>query len=250
MRHKQLPGQRSEIWQHSDLTLTHYNQNINKDETSQISNKLPGAKQKSCKAWTLSSSCLLRSLFLQGMSVFCSTVTECWDHDPEARLTAHCVVERFNAMQHTDEEAVLEDGGEGGERQEWEKTGSGESVPLSIFLFHNQKQSETPGRHVWTLGFSLVLTPWALLHPVAVWVHTDSPVINLQTDTDSKGKKKSCLSGRKMLDFNTWQRLGLIGGKANLEEQEVLRWREFKNKLMMMENTGCSDWLRADLWSE
>ncbi|XP_024143078.1 TGF-beta receptor type-2 [Oryzias melastigma] len=54
----------------------------------------------------------------QGMSVFCSTVTECWDHDPEARLTAHCVVERFNAMQHTDEEAVLEDGGEGGERQE------------------------------------------------------------------------------------------------------------------------------------
>uniref|UniRef100_A0A8C2ZM30 Serine/threonine-protein kinase receptor n=1 Tax=Cyclopterus lumpus TaxID=8103 RepID=A0A8C2ZM30_CYCLU len=32
----------------------------------------------------------------EGMGVFCSTVTECWDHDPEARLTAHCVVERFN----------------------------------------------------------------------------------------------------------------------------------------------------------
>ncbi|XP_058470243.1 TGF-beta receptor type-2 isoform X2 [Solea solea] len=35
----------------------------------------------------------------QGMSTFCSTITECWDHDPEARLTAHCVVERFNVLQ-------------------------------------------------------------------------------------------------------------------------------------------------------
>lgn len=32
------------------------------------------------------------------MNIFCSTITECWDHDPEARLTAHCVVERLNAM--------------------------------------------------------------------------------------------------------------------------------------------------------
>nr|XP_046259589.1 TGF-beta receptor type-2 [Scatophagus argus]XP_046259590.1 TGF-beta receptor type-2 [Scatophagus argus] len=40
----------------------------------------------------------------QGMSVFCSTITECWDHDPEARLTAHCVVERFSALQHESEE--------------------------------------------------------------------------------------------------------------------------------------------------
>ncbi|XP_049904804.1 TGF-beta receptor type-2 isoform X1 [Epinephelus moara] len=40
----------------------------------------------------------------QGMSVFCSTVTECWDHDPEARLTAHCVVERFNVLQQEEEE--------------------------------------------------------------------------------------------------------------------------------------------------
>lgn len=38
------------------------------------------------------------------MSVFCSTVTECWDHDPEARLTAHCVVERFNVLQQEEEE--------------------------------------------------------------------------------------------------------------------------------------------------
>uniref|UniRef100_A0A1A8LYB5 TGF-beta receptor type-2 n=4 Tax=Nothobranchius TaxID=28779 RepID=A0A1A8LYB5_9TELE len=39
----------------------------------------------------------------QGMDAFCSTITECWDHDPEARLTAHCVVERFNALQHDEE---------------------------------------------------------------------------------------------------------------------------------------------------
>uniref|UniRef100_A0A3Q3JE97 Serine/threonine-protein kinase receptor n=1 Tax=Monopterus albus TaxID=43700 RepID=A0A3Q3JE97_MONAL len=37
----------------------------------------------------------------QGMSVFCSTITECWDHDPEARLTTHCVVERFNLGSQT-----------------------------------------------------------------------------------------------------------------------------------------------------
>lgn len=34
----------------------------------------------------------------QGMKVFCSTVIECWDQDPEARLTAHCVVERLTAL--------------------------------------------------------------------------------------------------------------------------------------------------------
>ncbi|XP_034429254.1 LOW QUALITY PROTEIN: TGF-beta receptor type-2 [Hippoglossus hippoglossus] len=43
----------------------------------------------------------------QGMNVFCSTITECWDHDPEARLTADCVVERFNALQE-DEELIPE----------------------------------------------------------------------------------------------------------------------------------------------
>ncbi|MED6286727.1 TGF-beta receptor type-2, partial [Characodon lateralis] len=35
----------------------------------------------------------------QGMNVFCSTITECWDHDPEARLTVHCVGERLNVLQ-------------------------------------------------------------------------------------------------------------------------------------------------------
>ncbi|OCT60890.1 TGF-beta receptor type-2 [Xenopus laevis] len=30
-----------------------------------------------------------------GLDILCDTITECWDHDPEARLTAHCVAERF-----------------------------------------------------------------------------------------------------------------------------------------------------------
>ncbi|KAL7865460.1 hypothetical protein SRHO_G00107070 [Serrasalmus rhombeus] len=33
-----------------------------------------------------------------GMQLLCATITECWDHDPEARLTAHCVLERFNML--------------------------------------------------------------------------------------------------------------------------------------------------------
>ena len=32
------------------------------------------------------------------MQLLCATITECWDHDPEARLTAHCVLERFNTL--------------------------------------------------------------------------------------------------------------------------------------------------------
>lgn len=46
----------------------------------------------------------LTCAFLQGLSIFCSTIVECWDHDPEARLTAHCVVERLKALQDEDEE--------------------------------------------------------------------------------------------------------------------------------------------------
>ncbi|KAK1165813.1 TGF-beta receptor type-2 [Acipenser oxyrinchus oxyrinchus] len=34
----------------------------------------------------------------QGMQFLCNTIGECWDHDPEARLTAHCVAERFSMM--------------------------------------------------------------------------------------------------------------------------------------------------------
>ncbi|KAM4559325.1 TGF-beta receptor type-2 [Odontesthes bonariensis] len=54
----------------------------------------------------------------QGMNIFCSTITECWDHDPEARLTAHCVVERFNTLQQGDEELELGEEGEEVGRQE------------------------------------------------------------------------------------------------------------------------------------
>lgn len=36
------------------------------------------------------------------MKLLCSTIVECWDHDPEARLTAQCVVERFNSMGEED----------------------------------------------------------------------------------------------------------------------------------------------------
>lgn len=35
---------------------------------------------------------------LQGIQVVCASIKECWDHDPEARLTAQCVAERFNDM--------------------------------------------------------------------------------------------------------------------------------------------------------
>ena len=36
---------------------------------------------------------------LQGVAVICATITECWDHDPEARLTAHCVAERIAELE-------------------------------------------------------------------------------------------------------------------------------------------------------
>lgn len=32
----------------------------------------------------------------QGVNVLCEMIEECWDEDPEARLTASCVSERFN----------------------------------------------------------------------------------------------------------------------------------------------------------
>ncbi|XP_041649090.1 TGF-beta receptor type-2 [Cheilinus undulatus] len=35
----------------------------------------------------------------QGVAVICATIKECWDHDPEARLTAHCVAERITELE-------------------------------------------------------------------------------------------------------------------------------------------------------
>lgn len=71
-----------------------------------------GAQQHTC------SCCLWTSLPLQGIQMVCETLTECWDHDPEARLTAQCVAERFSELEHLDrlsgrsgsEEKIPEDG--------------------------------------------------------------------------------------------------------------------------------------------
>ncbi|XP_036394684.1 TGF-beta receptor type-2 isoform X2 [Megalops cyprinoides] len=38
----------------------------------------------------------------QGVQIVCATINECWDHDPEARLTAQCVAERFHEMDQMD----------------------------------------------------------------------------------------------------------------------------------------------------
>ncbi|XP_062981098.1 TGF-beta receptor type-2 [Elgaria multicarinata webbii] len=38
----------------------------------------------------------------QGIQKVCETLVECWDHDPEARLTAQCVAERFNDFEYQD----------------------------------------------------------------------------------------------------------------------------------------------------
>ncbi|CAK6977015.1 TGF-beta receptor type-2 [Scomber scombrus] len=88
----------------------------------------------------------------QGMSVFCSTITECWDHDPEARLTAHCVVERFNVLQQEDEE---EDEGGGGHEegeeeeltQEADREEEGEKEKESEILDNSQIQSVPVSPH-------------------------------------------------------------------------------------------------------
>lgn len=65
-----------------------------------------------------SSGCLCLLSHLQGIQTVCETLTECWDHDPEARLTAQCVAERFSELEHLDrlsgrscsEEKIPEDG--------------------------------------------------------------------------------------------------------------------------------------------
>ncbi|KAM6954804.1 TGF-beta receptor type-2 isoform 1-T4 [Lycodopsis pacificus] len=65
----------------------------------------------------------------QGMGVFCSTVTECWDHDPEARLTAHCVVERFNVLQQEQEEEKEEEPMRDGDREKDSETPDNNQSP-------------------------------------------------------------------------------------------------------------------------
>uniref|UniRef100_A0A8C5FDV6 TGF-beta receptor type-2 n=1 Tax=Gadus morhua TaxID=8049 RepID=A0A8C5FDV6_GADMO len=65
----------------------------------------------------------------QGMGVLCSTIIECWDHDPEARLTAHCVVERFK---------FLDEEGRGGE-EELQK-GCAQIVQCTLVMFMPKPQ--------------------------------------------------------------------------------------------------------------
>lgn len=45
--------------------------------------------------------CALR-LPPQGVQIVCTSIEECWDHDPEARLTAQCVAERFYDLEYLD----------------------------------------------------------------------------------------------------------------------------------------------------
>uniref|UniRef100_A0A3B5MP94 Serine/threonine-protein kinase receptor n=1 Tax=Xiphophorus couchianus TaxID=32473 RepID=A0A3B5MP94_9TELE len=37
-----------------------------------------------------------------GIQMVCGSIEECWDHDPEARLTAHCIAERFDDVEYLD----------------------------------------------------------------------------------------------------------------------------------------------------
>lgn len=37
-----------------------------------------------------------------GIQTVCASIEDCWDHDPEARLTAQCVAERFDDMEYLD----------------------------------------------------------------------------------------------------------------------------------------------------
>ncbi|NXA42771.1 TGFR2 protein, partial [Eudromia elegans] len=59
----------------------------------------------------------------QGMRLLCDTITECWDHDPEARLTAHCVAERLRLLAHTDCDDILNNNAGGGEAGKAEQGG-------------------------------------------------------------------------------------------------------------------------------
>lgn len=52
--------------------------------------------------------------------MLCASIEDCWDHDPEARLTAHCVAERFNGMEYLDKLSDCSD--------------SEEKIPEEIFV--------------------------------------------------------------------------------------------------------------------
>ncbi|XP_060948565.1 TGF-beta receptor type-2-like [Limanda limanda] len=55
-----------------------------------------------------------------GIQLVCASIDDCWDHDPEARLTAQCVAERFDDMEYLDK---LSD-----------RSDSEEKIPEEIFV--------------------------------------------------------------------------------------------------------------------
>lgn len=85
--------------------------------TPQTSEGTKAALRERLCRW-LGPSRLLSPCSLQGIQMVCETLIECWDHDPEARLTAQCVAERFSELKHHDrlsgrscsEEKIPEDG--------------------------------------------------------------------------------------------------------------------------------------------
>ncbi|XP_059822342.1 TGF-beta receptor type-2 isoform X1 [Hypanus sabinus] len=75
----------------------------------------------------------------KGMHFLCDTIVECWDHDPEARLTAHCVAERINMMAQMNFEDVLNNNS----ATEARKGGSSEPLNLGSTAEHKNTQVVT-----------------------------------------------------------------------------------------------------------
>lgn len=50
---------------------------------------------------------MLLDLSLQGMNTVANTITECWDEDPDARLTASCIAARFSQFNEWSNEEHL-----------------------------------------------------------------------------------------------------------------------------------------------
>ncbi|KAM6968096.1 TGF-beta receptor type-2-like [Aplochiton taeniatus] len=65
----------------------------------------------------------------QGVAMVCATIEECWDHDPEARLTSHCVAERFAEIE--DESEKLSD-----------RSSSEEKIPEEVKIPAEEEQTE------------------------------------------------------------------------------------------------------------
>lgn len=77
----------------------------NRDSTKLISTHV---HFKTPREITANTEVILNTVFcapplpLQGIQMVCASIVECWDHDPEARVTAQCVAERFYDMEYLD----------------------------------------------------------------------------------------------------------------------------------------------------